>query len=499
MKKLTGYFIIGMISAMTALAVTHHFNKQQATVIKESNNSPFKLASYTGALPNDAFVEAAKVSTPAVVHINTVIKAKKADRRQLQQMNPFFQFFGDPFGNGGSPFEMPQQQDQEASGSGVIISNDGYIVTNNHVVEGADEIKVNLYDNREFKAKVIGTDPSTDLAVVKIDAKDLQFLTFANSDNVQVGQWVLAVGNPFNLASTVTAGIVSAKTRNINILREKAGNLAIESFIQTDAAVNPGNSGGALVDLGGNLIGINSAIATPTGSYAGYSFAIPSNLVNKVVRDMIDFGVVQRGFLGVNIREIDDELAKDLKLNKIQGAYIAEVNKESAAEAGGIKRGDVIMKVGDSEIKNSADLQEHVARYRPGDKVKLEIYRDGNTITKEVTLKSKDNKTALLTKEDTPKTGSVLDNLGISVDELSSLEAKKLGVSGGLKVTKIKDGIIKQNTNMQEGFVIVGINNRAVTKKEDLEDLVNDSKGNGILIQGKYPDQNGLKYYAFGY
>ena len=499
MKKLTGYFIIGMISAMTALAVTHHFNKQQATVIRESNNSPFRLASYTGALPNDAFVEAAKVSTPAVVHINTVIKAKKTDRRQLQQMNPFFQFFGDPFGNGGAPFEMPQQQDQEASGSGVIISNDGYIVTNNHVVEGADEIKVNLYDNREFKAKVIGTDPSTDLAVVKIDAKDLQFLTFANSDNVQVGQWVLAVGNPFNLASTVTAGIVSAKTRNINILREKAGNLAIESFIQTDAAVNPGNSGGALVDLGGNLIGINSAIATPTGSYAGYSFAIPSNLVNKVVRDMIDFGVVQRGFLGVNIREIDDELAKDLKLNKIQGAYIAEVNKESAAEAGGIKRGDVIMKVGDAEIKNSADLQEHVARYRPGDKVKLEIYRDGNTITKEVTLKSKDNKTALLTKEDAPKTGSVLDNLGISVDELSSLEAKKLGVSGGLKVTKIKDGIIKQNTNMQEGFVIVGINNRAVTKKEDLEDLVNDSKGNGILIQGKYPDQNGLKYYAFGY
>lgn len=499
MKKVIGYFVIGIISAMTALAVTHHFNQQQATIIKESSTSPFKLASYTSALPNDAFVAAAKISTPAVVHITTVIKAKKQDKRQQQSMNQFFQFFGDPFGGGINPFDMPQQQDQEASGSGVIISNDGYIVTNNHVVENADEIKVNLYDNREFKGKIIGTDPSTDLAVIKIDSKDLQFLTFANSDNVEVGQWVLAVGNPFNLASTVTAGIVSAKTRNINILREKAGNLAIESFIQTDAAVNPGNSGGALVDLNGNLIGINSAIATPTGSYAGYSFAIPSNLVNKVVKDMIDFGVVQRGFLGVNIREIDDELAKDLKLNKIQGAYIAEVNKESAAEAGGIKRGDVIMKVGDAEIKNSADLQEHVARYRPGDKVKLEIYRDGNTITKEVTLKSKDNKTALLTKEDAPKTGSVLDNLGISVDELSSLEAKKLGVSGGLKVTKIKDGIIKQNTNMQEGFVIIGINNSPVTKKSDLEDLVNDSKGNGILIQGKYPDQNGLKYYAFGY
>ncbi len=497
MKKVIGYFVIGIISAMTALALTHHFNDRRTSSIRESN-IPLKLAGYSSNLPSDAFVAAAKISTPAVVHINTVIKAKKQDRNTARNLNPFFQFFGDPFG-GGAPFEMPQQPDQEASGSGVIISSDGYIVTNNHVVENADEIKVNLYDNREFKAKVIGTDPSTDLAVIKVDGKDLQYLPFANSDNVEVGQWVLAVGNPFNLASTVTAGIVSAKTRNINILREKAGNLAIESFIQTDAAVNPGNSGGALVDLNGNLIGINSAIATPTGSYAGYSFAIPSNLVSKVVKDMIDFGVVQRGFLGVNIREIDDELAKDLKLSKIQGAYIAEVNKESAAEAGGIKRGDVVMKVGDSEIKNSADLQEHVARYRPGDKVKLEIYRDGNLLSKEVILKSKDNKTALLSKEDAPRSGSVLENLGISVDELSSLEAKKLGVGGGLKVTKIRDGIIKQNTNMQEGFVIIGINNRSVTKKEDLEDLVNDSKGNGILIQGKYPDQNGLKYYAFGY
>ncbi|HMY23862.1 MAG TPA: Do family serine endopeptidase [Chitinophagales bacterium] len=496
MKRISSYFIIGIISAVTAIAISHFLYKKNATIISEEKSGPFKFASYNSALPADAFVEAAKTSTPTVVHINTIIKTKKSDRNS-KYVNPFYQFFGDPFGN--SPYDMPPQQDQEASGSGVIISNDGYIVTNNHVVENADEIKVSLYDNREFSAKVIGTDPNTDLAVIKIDGKDLQFLTFANSDNVQVGQWVLAVGNPFNLSSTVTAGIVSAKTRNINILREKAGNLAIESFIQTDAAVNPGNSGGALVDLSGNLIGINSAIATPTGSYAGYSFAIPANLVNKVVKDMIDFGVVQRGFLGVSIREIDDELAKDLKLNKIQGAYIAEVNKGSAAEDGGVKRGDVIMKVGDAEIKNSADLQEHVARYRPGDKVKLSIFRDGNMIAKDVVLKSKDNKTALLSKEDAPKTGNVLDNLGIAVDELSSLEAKKLGVSGGLKVTKINDGIIKQNTSMQEGFIIIGINNRSVTKKSDLIDLINESKGNGILLQGKYPDQNGLKYYAFGY
>ena len=316
---------------------------------------------------------------------------------------------------------------------------------------------------------------------------------------MQVGQWVLAVGNPFNLASTVTAGIVSAKTRNINILREKAGNLAIESFIQTDAAVNPGNSGGALVDLNGSLIGINSAIATPTGSYAGYSFAIPSNLANKVVKDIIDFGIVQRGFLGVNIREIDDDIAKDLKLDKIQGAYIAEVNKGSAAEEAGIKREDVILKVGSNDIKNSADLQEHVARYRPGDKVKITIFRNGKTLEKEVILRSQENKTSLLSKNDAPKTGNILENLGISVSEISNLEAKKLGISGGLRVTKISDGIIKQNTNMQEGFIITGVNNKPLTKKGDLEDVINDNKGNGILMQGKYPDQNGVKYYAFGY
>ncbi len=494
MKKLLGYFVIGVISALTAIAVSNKFKGHSTTIIRESNELPVKFAGYNGSLSGDAFVQAAKVSTPAVVHINTTIKAKKQPKN-MRNMNPFFQFFGDPFGN--SPFEMPDQ-DQEASGSGVIISNDGYIVTNNHVVEGADEIKVNLFDNREFKAKLIGNDPNTDLAVIKIETSDLQYLTFANSDAAEVGQWVLAVGNPFNLASTVTAGIISAKARNINILREKAGNLAIESFIQTDAAVNPGNSGGALVDLNGNLIGINSAIATPTGSYAGYSFAIPSNLAKKVVKDIIDFGIVQRGFLGVNIREIDDELAKDLKLKKIQGAYIAEVNKNSAAEDGGIKRGDVIIKVGDNDIKNSADLQEHIANYRPGDKVNVEIYRDGNTITKTVTLKSKDNTTALLTK-DTKNSTNVLENLGISIESVSGLEAKKLGIGSGIRITKITDGIIKQNTNIQEGFIITAINKRAVSKKEELEDILSDSKGSGILMEGKYPNQNGIKYYAFGY
>jgi serine protease Do len=493
MKKITGYFLIGIISAFTALALSGIFSNSKATILKQESGIPAKLAAYNAGLPPDGFVTAAKISTPTVVHINTKIKAVKSN---LRNMNPFFHFFGDPFG--GSPYDMPQQE-QEGSGSGVIISNDGYIVTNNHVIEGADEIKVSLYNNREYTAKLIGTDPSTDLAVIKIDTKDeLEFLTFGNSDEVMVGQWVLAVGNPFNLSSTVTAGIVSAKTRNINILRQKAGNLAIESFIQTDAAVNPGNSGGALVDLKGNLIGINSAIATPTGSYAGYSFAIPSNLAKKVVKDIIDFGIVQRGFLGVSIREVDDELAKDLKLQKIQGAYIAEVNKNSAAEEGGIKRGDVILKIGENEIKNSADLQEHVARYRPGDNVAVELFREGKIISKSVVLKSKDNTTALLAKE-SPKSSNVLNNLGITIEPLTSLEAKKLGIGSGIKITKIEDGIISQNTNIQEGFVITAINNKAVSKKEDVESILASAQGSGILIEGKYPNQNGIKYFAFGY
>jgi Do/DeqQ family serine protease len=395
---------------------------------------------------------------------------------------------------------MPQQpESQQATGSGVIISQDGYIVTNNHVVEDADVINVNLNDNREFKAKLIGTDPSTDLAVIKIEADNLQPLAFGNSDNVEVGQWVLAVGNPFNLASTVTAGIVSAKARNINILREKAGNLAVESFIQTDAAVNPGNSGGALVDLEGNLIGINSAIATPTGVYAGYAFAIPSNLVKKVVKDMIDYGVVQRGFLGVNIREVDGELAKDSKLSKIQGAYVIDVVKGGAAEDAGLKPGDVITKIENAEIKNTADLTEHVARYRPGETLQIEFIRNGQPVTKSVVLKSKDNTTAFLTKADAPKTGNVLGDLGIDIEPISSLQAKKLGVPGGVRVKSVQDGIIKRNTSIQPGFVITSVNNENVTSAKDFEEIVKDSKGNGILLQGKYEDRSGMQYYAFGY
>jgi len=323
---------------------------------------------------------------------------------------------------------------------------------------------------------------------------------YGNSDRVQIGEWVLAIGNPFDLTSTVTAGIISGKSRSINILREKAGNLAIESFIQTDAAVNPGNSGGALVDLSGNLIGINSAIATPTGSYAGYSFAIPSNLAKKVVKDILDFGIVQRGFLGVNIREVDDELAKDLNLKQIKGAYITDIVKGSAAEDAGLKSGDVITKIENLEIKNTADLTEHVARYRPGDKIVVDFIRKGETLQKDVVLKSKDNKTSLLSKSDVEKSsGNILNDLGIEITELTSLQAKKLGIGGGVIINKVTDGIVKQNTNLKEGFIVFAINNKYIKSKDDFEQIIKESKGGGVLLQGRYENSNGIQYYAFGY
>jgi serine protease Do len=332
MKKIFGFILVGLFSAFFSIALYNrvgHFGKDSTKVIIQGNTptqfSRYNMAGSSG-LESDGFVQAATKSTPAVVHITTSSSVKTTSRG-----NSIWDFFGEEFQYDDGP--------QIGSGSGVIISESGYIVTNHHVVEDADDIKVVLDDNKEYKAKLIGSDPSTDLAVIKIDTREAEFsyLTFANSDNVQVGQWVLAVGNPFNLASTVTAGIVSAKARNINILREKAGNIAIESFIQTDAAVNPGNSGGALVDLNGNLVGINTAIATPTGTYAGYSFAVPSNLVRKVVDDIVNYGVVQRGFLGVSISSLTSEQANELGIKDVQGVYVSEIVAGSGADDAGLE------------------------------------------------------------------------------------------------------------------------------------------------------------------
>lgn len=380
MKSFTNVFLSSIIGASVALGIYHGVAKENTKIIvKEtsseastnSQQSPYSFTNY-GSLVNSAdFTEAAEHSLDAVVHINTKITVGQVD-------DPVYRLF---YGN--RTFE------QRASGSGVVISPDGYIVTNNHVISDANSIEVTMNDSETFKAKLIGTDPSTDLALLKVEAKDLHPIQFANSDDVKVGEWALAVGNPFNLTSTVTAGIVSAKSRNINILQGDYKNevFPIESFIQTDAAVNPGNSGGALVNSNGELIGINTAIASKTGSYSGYSFAIPSNLVKKVAGDLLKYGSVQRGFIGVNLKEINTEILNQYDLPNLDGVFIAGVIPQSGADESGIEPGDVVLSVGDIEVSNIPGLQEQIGKYSPGDKVPLLIRRGNQIVSKDVLLK----------------------------------------------------------------------------------------------------------------
>jgi serine protease Do len=489
MKKITQLIIVIVSSVLISLfAFKKIYGDKEKVVIREVSQPAILsgLSSLQGGFPD--FVDAAKLSTPAVVHINTTIEVKQAKN----QRNPFWDFFGDQFDFKPSP--------RMGSGSGVIISEDGYIVTNNHVIENADNIEVVLNNRQSYKGKLIGADPSTDIAVIKIEANDLSFMRFGNSDLVEIGEWVLAVGNPFNLSSTVTAGIVSAKGRNINILREKAGNVAIESFIQTDAAVNPGNSGGALVSAKtGDLIGINTAIATPTGTYAGYSFAVPSNLAKKVVYDIIDFGVVQRGFLGVTISDVTNEQAKELGLGSLKGVYINELMQGGGAQESGLKPGDIILKINDVPTHSTPELQEMVARYRPGEKLLVEFIRDKKTMTKEVTLKNRDNKTELLSVKDVEVSNDVFARLGASFEDLKSSDARDMGIRGGVIVKGIKkESLLYKQTGMKDGFIITKVNNIPVTNKEELKNSLERFQGEGVLIEGRYPDVAGTKYYAFG-
>jgi Do/DeqQ family serine protease len=468
------------------------FDKKEV-VLQQS--SPAVLTDYrseplgTANVPFDFTIPAAK-TTPAVVNITAKVipVAQNRDRNQ-RRFNFPFDLFGDiPF-NEDEIFNRPQ----EGIGSGVIISQDGFIITNNHVIENADEIIVTLFDKRAYKAKVVGTDPSTDIAVIKIDEKGLSTVPFADSDQVQVGQWVMAVGNPFNLTSTVTAGIVSAKGRNISLLRTR-DNAAIESFIQTDAAVNPGNSGGALVNLNGELVGINTAIASRTGSYAGYSFAVPSNLARKVAEDLIKYGTVQRAFLGIMITDVDSKKAKELNLpaNITEGVHVDSIIPNGSADAAGLRRGDVIVKVDGNAIKSVPELQESIGRKRPGESVTLQIYRSGSPREIKLTLKSRDGSTTVV-----KKTSTVLDKLGIEVEPASAAELKKINASGGLKVVKINRGRIMRDTKMREGFIITKVGGKAVRTVQDLNEMLSNNTG-GVMIEGYYPDSEGKHYFAIG-
>lgn len=492
--KLKNILLVVLISASTALLSMWGYGKYvqgRYAGTQEPGKLPVNYAGFfdknNNAGPVD-FTAAATSSAPAVVHIKTRTKQRQVSNNLPKQKNPFSDFFGDsdPFSdffNG--PRVIPEQR---ASGSGVIISNDGYIVTNNHVVDGADEINVTLTNRKSYKATVIGTDPNSDLAVIKVDAgNSLPYLVYGNSDDTRLGQWVLAVGYPLNLDVTITAGIVSAKARSIGINK---GDRPIESFIQTDAAVNPGNSGGALINTNGELIGINSAIASPTGSYAGYSYAIPVNIVKKVVNDLLKFGAVQRAYLGITYPQEDmpDEAKAKYGIKDGDGVFVTGVAPDGAAQQAGIQKGDFVTKINGNPIATGPELQEQITRYKPGDKISISYFRNGKETTVNVTLKNKAGNYNVV------KTETALDKLaGSELVTLDAATAKKNDLSGGVLVKKLGNGILK-GTRMQEGFVITSVDGQPVNSLDDLKAALANAHGT-VRLEGVYPGYEGTYGY----
>jgi len=481
-KRFGLLFLAAVLGSAVTVAVSTMMGGRTVR-IEHVYERPVKNVSYPASAPMDFTATSEKV-LPAVVHIKSMTAG--AGARQRHVPDAFRYFFDEPM----------REEPSQSSGSGVIINENGYIVTNNHVVSGADAVTVSLWDNREMNAEVIGADPDTDLAVIKIKETGLPFLSFVNSDHSKVGEWVLAVGNPFDLNSTVTAGIISAKGRNINIIqsgdRTTHRSTAIESFIQTDAAINPGNSGGALVDLSGGLIGINTAIASPTGAYSGYGFAVPSNLVSKVVEDLISFGTVQRGWLGLQIQDVTPALVKDKNLSVSEGTYVAEFSDKSAAKEAGLKVGDVITKIGEVTIKSNTDLLAHIGQQRPGDKVKVTVNRNGKTLTFEVQLKNKEGNTAKVSKEET----SAFSSLGIELEDIDPKTLRKSDISAGVRVKSLGEGKIKRYTDMREGFIITDIDNKPVKSVKEANEILKKKKqGEQVIIGGQY--ENFPREYLF--
>jgi len=462
-KRIIGYFAGTLVAAVVAVFIYARLDQTERTIVEVESKPDISYASLPVAemnAPTD-FTEAAESSVHAVVHVKT------KEFREME-VNPLYEFF---FGI------TPEEQVAPVLGfgSGVILSSDGYIVTNNHVIEGSDEIEVTLNDKREFTATLVGTDPTTDIALLKIDAEDLSTIAFGNSDKMRLGEWVLAVGNPYNLTSTVTAGIVSAKARDINILR--------------NAAVNPGNSGGALVNTSGKLIGINTAIASRTGSYQGYSFAIPSSIVQKVVADLREFGEVQRAVIGFYIMDVTSELVEEKGLKEIAGVFISGIIEDGAAKDAGIKEGDVVMAINDIKVNSASELQEIVGRYRPNDLISVLIKRNGKLKNFELVLRNLNGNT------DVVRTDDILAVLGASFEAASPGTLRKLGINNGVKVTSLESGKLSQ-IGVKKGFIITSINKMPVKSVKDISDVLKDVKG-GVMIEGVYGDGS-KTYYAFG-
>lgn len=488
-------FAVVVLSAATTFATLFTYNHftQKPLAIQADNGK--MSAKYVGLFDSNSnnpgtqpidFQQAAQSSVPAVVHITTII-GKSSASNNLPRKNPFSDLFGDDFDDF---FGGPQNRNmpQRASGSGVLVSEDGYIVTNNHVIDEAEEIKVTLNNKKSYTAKLIGTDPSSDLAMLKIEAKGLPFILYGNSDQVKLGQWVLAVGYPLNLETTVTAGIISAKARTLG-LNSRRSTSPIESFIQTDAAVNQGNSGGALINVNGELVGIVSAIASPTGAYAGYSYAIPVNIVKKIINDLLQFGTVQRAYLGISYLP---DAAPDSEKEKIgfkegMGVFVREVSKDGAAAGTGIQAGDYITKINGIKVTSGSEMVEQIAGFKPGDKIALSYSRNGKELNTNVTLKNKSGN-----YDQVKATAS--DILKGNFENLSASKAKEYSVAGGVIVKKIVEGPIDEQTRMRDGFIILKANGETIKSIDDLNTVLARST-NRVSLEGFYPGYDGMYTY----
>jgi serine protease Do len=499
MKKFGSLLVAAILGSILTLVANRYLGNDanQQVKIEHVNGLPLAQVAYRVNEKGEAvaldFTGTAEKVTQAVVHIKSSQSGEKVNRER--NADDPFQFF---FGPNGPTERGPSQ----STGSGVIINADGYIVTNNHVVKDSDVVEVTLSDNRSFKAEVIGTDPDTDLAVIKVNEKNLPHLSFVDSDNSRVGEWVLAIGNPFNLNSTVTAGIISAKGRNINIINSnnpaqngQQASSAIESFIQTDAAINPGNSGGALVNLDGGLLGINTAIASPTGSYSGYGFAVPSNIVSKIVEDLLAFGTVQRGWLGVQVGSVNSDLKKEFDLAVNEGAYVSGFAEgvKSAAKDAGLKEGDVVIKIDAAPIKSSSALIEYIGRKRPGDKVLLTVDRRGQSIVIPVTLKNKEGNFGTVKREE--KDGVAM--LGLQLEDIDKKVLTRLDLKNGVRVKSLDNGKVEKYTDMRAGYIITYIDNTPVTSAKEITSILTAKKaGELITFEGVYPDYPREYIYA---
>lgn len=481
-KNLLPVILTAALTSVGTIFAVKQFSKPQTGFLgAESLDVPVNYVSNDALKLNNAapidFKNAAENSVKAVVHVKTLISSKTIVAR-----DPLSDFFG---GNGLRQYRTPEQM---GSGSGVLISSDGYIVTNNHVVSGADKVRVTFYDGKSVEARVVGTDLSTDLAVLKIEEQNLPYMEFGNSDNVHLGEWVLAVGYPLSLDATVTAGIVSAKGRSIGV-NARQTRTAIESFIQTDAAVNPGNSGGPLVNTDGQIIGINSAIASPTGSYAGYSYAIPANIVKKASADIIKYGAVQRAYLGIEPRDFksaNSQEVKAFKMDEIEGVLVANLSENGGAKAAGIQKGDFITSVNGVKVLSTPQLNEQLSRFKPGDHVAIQYNRNGTLYATTVELKNLDGTTSLVKDTD------ALNSLGAKLRALNAQEKRNYNLEQAIVVEQPGRGLLA-NAQIQKGFIITGINGNAVETSQDLEKAL--SNNSQVQVEGFYPGKSGMYYY----